>query len=891
MGAPMDTAVRQFRQDQALAAQRHNANLAAARQMVQDRIRQNSALRNVAQTGYKGAMDDAVRNYKAVRAFAATQSKGAMDDAVRNFKRDQKIAADNHKKNLAAAKQMVAERLAVNERLATTATNKTLRDNMLRQMATSPAGVDAKRYQNAVVSMRNYVTAMDPAIQKTKDFIRMQNKLSKEIGAQREHSRRMAGDIGYRLDQTEKNLDAYFRAAFRLQMVGQRLINVGRSIQQFISGIMDTFGQFQYMLNRAGATLEVFTQKGEAGKIGLLDLQEGILQLSRSSMLLPAKDVAEAMYYWASATGQVIKTNEDLQNNLLALEPIMHVAVMTNTGYETAIKGVYSIISQFYNGAIDKATFVTEQLYYAAQKTAVEFEDLINSFKMVGPVARANNVTFEEMLNIFMQLGDVGIRGTMAGRALRQLFIQTAKPSKFAITEMKQMFGDDWFNKLNPGGHFVGALNYIKMIAKATLDWTEADRNHSIAQMTTANELPVVVALVGKYQRALLGLDTTMNKYVTTAEKARDYTKRGWETLQSSWIAVSGSLSRAWEHLQIQIGSTLADVLNPLVIKIRDIVEGIRLWAKANPDIVRALGQITALVGIIAAGSGIILTVIGSLLGIVTALVLVGKVVAPILAPVSAFIALIIGLGVAVIQNADYISARFREMSTIINATLKQNGQAVADFGNIFGEAAKLVSDILGIIVRTVADALPYIGRFIAMILDINKVIPILDALKVLLIAITANLIIRGLANLTMQFTGLNRVMRAFYVNNMLAYYGESTSRIGVLTMGVRGLAASFKGLLASLGPVGIAMAAISIAFAAYETNFGGFADFIDSITDKFRNLKDEVAALTADLGFFIGKDVERSIEKMISNLGGIKQSINAEGMVTFRLALGRYIP
>ena len=159
--------------------------------------------------------------------------------------------------------------------------------------------------------------------------------------------------------------------------------------------------------------------------------------------------------------------------------PMMQAAAITGTSMETALKGVYSIIAQ-YNLSVEDSARVTETLFYASQKTALEFGDLIKSFKMVGPVTAANKVSFEEIVQLLGALGNAGIRGTMAGRALRMLFIQLDAPTMKASKELDKYvvsvlgLNKTWEELVFPEGTFIGMSKYLNLLTELTVNMDDA---------------------------------------------------------------------------------------------------------------------------------------------------------------------------------------------------------------------------------------------------------------------------------------------------------------------------------------------------------------------------------------------------------------------------------
>lgn len=684
------------------------------------------------------------------------------------------------------------------------------------------SGIDKNRFKQRVSGLRSYIAQLKAGSASTAQFAQAQMNLNSVLEESVVHSKRMRNDMAYRLDQTEKKLDAIFRAGFRLQMVGMDLNQIFMRIRDTFTGIMSTFGDFQYTLFRAGATMDMFDSSVKNAEVNINDLMEASLQLSRSSMLLPAADVAEAFYHWAAATGEVIRTSTDLRQNVEALQPIMQAALMTNTSYEQTIKGVYGILSQFYAGDITKATHVTELLFMQTQKTAAEFNDLINSFKMVGSVAAQNNTTFEDTVELFGRLADLGIRGTMAGRALRQMFIQNARPSGPAMKQWMELLGEDtsYDQFMTSGGRPLSAPQKIDAIARLLLErgYTDVQRNKFLASTTTANELPMLTALILQAQRAIMGLDKETKEYRITSERAHQFFQDNWSALSKTWNAVSGSVQRAWEHLQITLGSALSETLTPFMHVLSDIIENVRQWARANPQIVQAIGKFAAGLAAVAAAGGVAFTALGTLVGLLAGIALVFRATSIKIPLITGGIGAIVTVIAALIRNFDYLRDRFNEFLDIIGSS----NLDLSNLQGLIGDVTSRIQHLVDTMVRSVADLLPHLGRFVKLLNDIGATRFILELLSGAIMTLIAAQTIRGIVSLATAF---------------------------------KGLGVSMLGLAGSTGPLGILSLFAGGAFALYASNIFGFADAIDELTKSFRNLRQELEEATSKFGKF-DKDI-----------------------------------
>jgi TP901 family phage tail tape measure protein len=675
-------------------------------------------------------------------------------------------------------------------------------------------GIDKNRLAENISGLRSWISQLEKGTMTTKEMAQATKLLNAAFQKADTHQKRMQNDMGYRLDQLEKSLDAIFRAGFRLQMVGSDLMHIGRRIKDGIADIMNTFGEFQFTMNRAAATMDMFDSTATGMTVGVGDLQEAIIGLSAESKIFPAAEVAEALYHWAAATGQTIKTTQDLTDNVTALEPIMKAAAMTATSYETTIKGVYGILSQFYSGDITQATHVTQQLFYMTQKTANEFSDLINAFKMVGPVAAQNNTTFEETARIFGLLADLGIKGTMAGRALRQMFIQASRPSGPAMEALSEIFGDknQYKKAMNPNGAFVGAEGYVMELAKRMQGMDPSSMMRIVRSITTANELPMLMALIVRAQGRLAdGYDTLIGsseKYMSSLEKEQKYFEDNWKAMTETWNAVAGSVQRTWEHLQIQLGSAMAEVLTPLMETIRDIIERIRMWAKANPGFIKQLTQFASVAAVVAGGLGVVATTLGTLITLFAGFALVLGEAAPFLGKLAAGLGSFSLIVLGVIRNIDYISQSF----DYLQEQIRMASDTTNEFGDVFDDVFQTfvrVSDVMG---KGIGNLLRGIGDLITHLDRMGNLKPIMEFFVGFLMTMVSVRVIRGLAQLAKGFIGIGK---------------------------------SLIGLQAMSGPLGWITAAVSLIGGLAAVEMLPVGDILGEFTGGLSDLNEEIRGLS----------------------------------------------
>jgi TP901 family phage tail tape measure protein len=669
-----------------------------------------------------------------------------------------------------------------------------------------------------------------------------------------------------RLNRVERSMDAVFRAGVHLQAMGRDLVGFGKKVVGVIDNMLDKWGEFEFTLNRA------------AGAAGIFDttlpiyeaMKRGVQDLAREMRVFPAEEVAKGLYFWQSTTGEVIKTEDDLARQLSYVRDIMKLSAMTNTNYETSIKGVYAVLKQF-NLPMKETGHVVELLHFATQKTALEFPNLIESFKMFGAVAGNADEPLETMVAVLGALGDAGFRGSQVGRALRQTYIKLVKPTAAAKEKLDELFkSQGGYNKVafDAKGNFVGMEKYIWKLAKATKNMTYEQKANLLATITTANELPVMTEMLDIAHKALADGAKSWVDYRLNQKDATEAFKKSWDILAGSWAGIKGLLKQTIEPVLLNIGQMIAKKLTPIIEELSETIylmapafedtakvimdtvmpaidwllgafQKVMNWAKKNPAMVKQFAKWAALGTIFAVVAGAIMLAVGTLIFFVNTIVLVIAGMLPMLGAIAAVILAFVYLGTKVYQNTSGIRDA---IGNLVNSL-------VSAFDRLFGGVEGVGGGLMGLLETLdglVNVGLGYLADAINWLADaIDKITPehveiIKKVGAALLIMVGVNKLLgplsTGIWGVTKALQGMSLVVGG--VQTATSFLPSLPGKLGGLITALRAVGSAFMGLMTAAGPVGwviLAIAAAVTAFiVAYETNFLGFKDFIDGLVQWF---------------------------------------------------------
>lgn len=761
------------------------------------------------------------------------------------------------------------------------------------------------------------VTNVQAVARLTSEIDKQRAKILQLQTANKTFGRQYTGLLGVfkkfsaKLWEAERAMDALFRAGVHLQAMGRDLFGFFKGAVGVVSKMVAAWGEFEFTLNRAAAASDIFgNTKPMYGK-----LKEAVFDLARELRVFPAEEVAKGLYFWQSTTGEVIETQQDLERTMESVSAVMKVAAMTDTNYETAIKGVYSTLKQFNMTTKDTAD-VSALLFYATQKTALEFPDLINSFKMTGAVAGNANEPLKTMVAILGAVGNAGFRGSQAGRALRQTYIKIVKPTAQAKEKLDELFkAQGGYNKVafDAKGNFIGMEKYITKLAKATKGMTYQQKANLLATITTANELPVMTQMLRMADAAVKDGSKSWIDFVLTQEKANESFRESWDILANSWRGVVGLLKQTVEPIMLRIGEMIAKRLTPILTEFADIIWGMQdtfqevaeeimkalepvivwveragkkvlKWVKDNPKIVKQIAVWAALGTVIAGVVGAVMLAAGMFIYLLSTTVLVVSGMTGMLLTFAGFITIIVAFATKWYQNVNGIRDATSKFVQAITGLFNRMFGGIEGAKKGFGGFANLFGDNIDSILKSLAEWLNKIADAINRLSDeeVQRVKDFATSLFKLL------LLRKTLAMFGITLTNVGKSLHTF--GKALVVAGKAAQFLAKMNMGsllvtlARGvwtLASAVAGLVIAGGPVvwiiAAIIAAVTALVIAYETNFMGFKDFVDGIINWFIN-----EALPAIMSFIDG--IATFVGEVVANIGGFVETViqTVQGIVDF---------
>ena len=202
-------------------------------------------------------------------------------------------------------------------------------------------------------------------------------------------------------------------------MMTLSLTGIGMGAGSFVSTFTDFVSGMSNVKALSGATEEEFSRLTETAE-----------QLGATTKFT-ASEAAEGMQYLAMAGW---KTNDIIA----AMPGLLDLAAAGGTSLGTAADIVSDVMTAM-SMASDQASRAADIFARTATGTNTTIENLGETLKYAAPIAHSFGLELSEVSTITGMMANAGVKGSMAGTAIRSSLLSMASPSKEAAEAMKKL--------------------------------------------------------------------------------------------------------------------------------------------------------------------------------------------------------------------------------------------------------------------------------------------------------------------------------------------------------------------------------------------------------------------------------------------------------------------
>lgn len=412
------------------------------------------------------------------------------------------------------------------------------------------------------------------------------------------------------------------KTASKLDKVGKKMSSVGKSMTMNITApivglgaaMFKTFADFEAVMVEIGARTGATAEQMEL-------LSDAAIKAGRDTVF-SATEAGEALLELTSSGASATEA-------MIQLESVLDLAAAGGLELGAAADGATDILKQF-NLTAEQTDVVVNNLVKAAGSSSATVDDLIQSFRNAGPVAKAFGLSVQETSAALAVLANAGIKGADAGTQLKSMLLNMSKNTPKAIGAWEEL-GISMFDAS-------GEMRNIDDIFK--------DINVAMDDLPMQDQIRLSQALAGSY--GIVGFNSLraangIGDMVTTMRGASDASTVAdarMNTLAGRFDSMMGSI----ETLGIVLGGLSEGPLTALIEKVTETVNSLTAWAQENPKLAQGILVVVAAIATI----GPILIILGSIISAVStiagAFTLVSGAVATVTAGFSLFATVSSGL-------------------------------------------------------------------------------------------------------------------------------------------------------------------------------------------------------------------------------------------------------
>lgn len=385
-----------------------------------------------------------------------------------------------------------------------------------------------------------------------KDLNNTQKAINSITTAQRRLSRTQAG-----IDRRTRSIQGEAIGVAALALSFKQALDPAIKFEQSMKDLESVaFGS-------ADATVDV------AGNMALLSAQAKKLgQTTRYS----ATQAAEGQIFLAKAG---FKTNEILA----AMSPLLSLAAASDTELGRASDITSDLLGAFGMKAAETGK-LADVLAAATSSANVDMETLFETLKVSAPIGIAAGQSMESIVTATSLLGNVGIKGSMAGTALKNAFTNLASPAAEGAKVLKEL-----------GIATSDAQGNMLPMQQILLNLGNSAKELSQVKRITAFD-----AVFGKIAMAgAINLEKAVNsgdfaKMLKNLQNSEGVAKKMSEIRMDSTQGSLVELGSAAEGVAITFGNMLTPILRIVAKTMTALTEPLQTLMKENETLIKLIG-------------------------------------------------------------------------------------------------------------------------------------------------------------------------------------------------------------------------------------------------------------------------------------------------------------
>jgi TP901 family phage tail tape measure protein len=457
--------------------------------------------------------------------------------------------------------------------------------------------------------------------------------------------------------------------AFKTSMFSSSLRTAGRQLMMFAGVIAAAITPAVV----ASAKFEQAVQNVAAVLDGIGDKTVLVRQLSDQFLDLGERSEFTAVQV-AEAAKELAKAGFSAREVQGSLEGVVNLASAAGVSLKEAAEVAANLTRAFQLPAESFGT-VADKLVAMANKSTADVRDLASAFKYVSPIASAFGQSIDDVGASLMVLANTGNTGSRAGTGLSRFFSELVEPRKVAKLKVLLESVGESIDQLSPDENSMRDMFALLDRLMATKQISAADISGIFDQRSARAVLAILGQGIEKFDEAKDFLEDDSAGLAQATREAR------LDTLMGDWLKFTSALNTA----MIKLGDT---VNNPIRDMLQYLTSGLQSASKTMDTYAGGIIKFLASMSAMAAGAGVLVTALGSLIAVFGAFALSVSVAG---GPLTAIIAIITALAAAL--SALYVMRQF-EIAEAVRKGLKEMSEEMKDTTKVIRDTSKEVDTL-----------------------------------------------------------------------------------------------------------------------------------------------------------------------------------------------------
>jgi TP901 family phage tail tape measure protein len=267
----------------------------------------------------------------------------------------------------------------------------------------------------------------------------------------------------------------------------------------------------------------------------------------------------------AEGLEKLARAGFNVENQLAMLPSVMRLAQAAATDLATAAEISTIVMNEF---RMDPEQFkeATDVLALAANRTQATISDLGFGFKYIGALAANVGADFSDLTASLALLHNAGMKGTMAGTALRGMMQRLMNPTREnadLLAQLSERIGGVGLVLQNAKGDFVGFRSILEQLERAGITTGE------VLKIFGQRAGPGMAALLAMGSDRLKELEEDLENSAGTAAKMSDTMEKTFKgqllLMRSAFSALSDSVGMNLSSTLIPLAAAVADITNKFI--------------------------------------------------------------------------------------------------------------------------------------------------------------------------------------------------------------------------------------------------------------------------------------------------------------------------------------